>query len=98
MRLSRSMIGVLAENDDLYLVERGEVKRIENQRARGIHGIMVFLIHQESLQLSEIGSLKLRLQHSIPRVVDVRSFDFHTNYFCKDENKSDKNPLFCKII
>jgi len=98
MRLAWPMIRVLTQNNHLHLVKRSKVKGIEDQWAWGIHGILPFLANQKRLEFSEVRSLELGTKHLIPAFINDRTFYFHeVNFFCKDGNKSDKNPLICKI-
>ena len=77
MRLTGTMIWVLTQNHDLHLVERREVEGVENQRSRGIDGVLPFLAHQKRFQVSEIGCLELRSQHLIPAFINIGFLYFH---------------------
>ena len=44
-----------------------------------------------------VRSLELGPQHLVPALINSRFSNFHLFFFCKDENKSDKNPLLCKV-
>ena len=76
MGLSRLMVGVLADDDHLHLVEGTEVEGIEDETGRRVaaHGL-VLLTHGLG-QLCEIGLLKLALQLSLPRL-----FYLYIHYF-----------------
>ena len=47
MRLTWTMIWVLAQNHHFHLVERREVESVENQRSGRINSILTFLAHQK---------------------------------------------------
>ena len=77
MGLSRAMIGILSQDDDLHLVERREIEGIENQWARGIDGILPFLADEKGLQVDKVGCLKLWSQHLVPAFIDIGFLYFH---------------------
>ena len=81
MRLSGSMIRVLSQNDHLHLVERRQVKSIENQRSRRVNGILPLLTHEKRLELGEIRCLKLGTQHLVPTFINSRFLHFHFHKF-----------------
>ena len=69
--LPRLVIGILAENDDLHLVERGAVEGGEDVGTFGIAGIVGAVFDEESFQLRKIGCVELGLQDSKPRRVNL---------------------------
>ena len=77
MGLSRSVVGVLSQDDDLHPVERREVEGIENQWTGWINGILSLLTDEERLQVGKIRRLELRSQHLVPAFIDIGFFDFH---------------------
>ena len=77
MGLSRTVVGVLTQNDDLHLIKRREVESVEDQGAWGIDGILSLLTDEERLQVGEIRRLELRSQHLIPAFVDIGFLYFH---------------------
>ena len=83
MGLSRTMIGILTQNDDFYLFKRREVESVEDERPGRVNCVLPFLAEQETLKVGKIGRLKLGLQHLIPTCLNVWFLDFHdtTIYF-----------------
>ena len=77
MGLSRAVVGVLSQDDDLHPVERREVEGIENQWAWWIDGILSLLTDEERLQVGEIRCLELRSQHLVPAFIDIGFLYFH---------------------
>ena len=64
--LAGLVVGVLADDDNLDLVERREVESVEDKVPRGIAGtLMVFPLHGLG-ELLEIGRLKLWFQPLFP--------------------------------
>ena len=66
MSLTRLMVGVLTQNNNLHLVERGAIKRRKDVTPFGVAHILLPLRHKEILQLGEIRSFELRPQHLQP--------------------------------
>ena len=76
--LSEIMIGVLSENDDFYLVERAEIKRIEDERTGWkAFAVAIFLPDKLSERL-KIRFVKLFLQYCLPtgRYLDLHFGDW----------------------
>ena len=66
MGLPGTMIGILSQDYRLHVMERGVVKGIEDTVAGRVDCILLFLLHQEFLQLLEIGGLELIPEHLFP--------------------------------
>ena len=67
--LSRLMIRVLSDNDNLHLIKRTEIKGIENQFTWRITRTCHILLSHLVCKPHEIGLLKLSLQMSFPRLL-----------------------------
>ena len=67
MGLARAVIRVLAEDDDLDLVQRRRVERVENHRARRIDFLARrALLLQEIAQLCHVGLVEFGTQCLLP--------------------------------
>ena len=66
VRLSRSVVWVLADDDDLHPVERTEVEGIEYQLSRRIYRALGILFPHEVGQCLEVFFFKFRLQALFP--------------------------------
>ena len=66
MSLSRFMIGVLSDDDHLYMVERTQIKGIEYETSWRIAGTSSILLSHRLGELFEIRFLKLTLQVFLP--------------------------------
>ena len=68
------VIGVLSENDDLDLVERGAVEGVEYLAGRRIdYAVSVGVLHKCD-EIGEVWFFKLRRKYALPRFFD---FNFH---------------------
>lgn len=76
--LAGLMVGVLAEDDHADTVERGAVEGGKYLAARGIAGVLAAFLHQEFLQLGEVGRFELRAEDFVPAGVYL---DCHNIYF-----------------
>ena len=70
--LPRLVVRVLPENHHLHLVKRREVEGVENLRTGRKDGKLLFLCHQEALQLLKVGRGKLVGQLAFPRFFNDR--------------------------
>ena len=66
MSLSWFVIGVLSDDNHLYLVERTQIKGIEDETPRRIAGTSSILLSHRLGELFEIRFLKLTLQVFLP--------------------------------
>ena len=74
MRLPFTMVGILTDDYHFYLIERSEVKCVENKRARGIDFFPLLLFVEDALFDSwEIGLFELTLQNLSPAIFDLNS-------------------------
>lgn len=67
------MIRILADDNNLHLVERREVESIEDEMSGRIARTVLILLPDSISELLEVRSLKLRLEILLPRVLSVRS-------------------------
>ena len=63
------MVRVLADNDDLDLVKRTQVKRVEYEASRRIDRAMGILLLYKVCQGLEVGLVKLWLEMLLPTLV-----------------------------
>ena len=71
MCLSWSVIGVLPEDHNLYLIKRCRIKRIEPLSATRIDDLLLsFLFMQKAPEILHIRCIKLILQSSQPAVLE----------------------------
>ena len=63
------MVGVLAEDDHLHLVERRAVEGVEDEASGRVAGVLLTLGDEELLEVGEIGCLELLFQHGVPTVI-----------------------------
>ncbi len=75
MRLIGTMIGILPENDDLHLVERRAVERLEDETSRRVDDTFGIGFADKLRQFHEIGTIKLFLENPPPRLVDFHIHD-----------------------
>ena len=66
MSLSGLMIGILANDDHLHLVERTEVEGVEDEAGRRVARRLLVLLSDGGRQLLEVRLLELRLQLRLP--------------------------------
>ena len=70
--LAVAMVGILAENDDLYLLQRGMGKGVEHLAAGGKELFSrLFFRQQKSAQSRHVGLLKLRRQLRQPAALQL---------------------------
>jgi len=66
------MVGILAQDDDFYLLERRQIKSVEDQFARRInHFAGFFFLSQEAGKALKIGLLELTLEYFLPALFDL---------------------------
>lgn len=66
IRLARSMIGVLADDDDLYVVKVTAIKCLENIRSFRVDGLAFVLRFYEINEFAEVGLLKFVSEQRFP--------------------------------
>src|SRR6185437_16644974 len=72
MGLTGAMIGVLAQQDDLYLVEGRRIEGIEDKAAGGVDGLSADLfVFQQGDDLQEIGFREFLSENLFPAVFDL---------------------------
>ena len=78
MSLARSVIGVLADNDDFDLRQRREIQSSEYSLAAGIDNLSrAFLCLQETPQLVHVGLGELIVQNRLPRIFEFEPILSH---------------------
>ena len=72
--LTRAVVGVLSENNNLYLVEGSPVQGVEDLASRGKEGFALsFFLYKKLPQLIHVGLFKLIMQNIQPLGIQ---FDF----------------------
>ena len=73
MCLTRLMIGVLPQNNDLYVLRRGKVKSVEYKLFGGINRLLRIFTFKKRLYSLEIVLGKLLRKQRLPAVKQPRS-------------------------